>query len=328
MQISCVCPSYVSAFCNCEHKGISYALEAPFAAMLVEPVASPPLKWPPTTEYQIHKDLGNLTGDEQPLNHLRTWPRAIDEIGAKFKIYFKEKNVISNAYLLDYDLKPWTDNVKSKPDALYVTIHGWASSDTDSDITIMTSRLLLRNEILNVAVVNVDWSTAAQTDYSQSAAETVVIGNQVGLLLFKLVASNKIEAASIHLIGFDMGSLIASLAATIYSELAIKYNLKSGNQKHGTRIGRRTGFNPFARMFSGILIPNKIHDALFVDIIHTTTALSDSIGGSGIDILNRRFSESTLNMDVDELGHEIHFYPDGGQSYDICDLEDYGCSLN
>lgn len=326
--ISCTCPSDSNFVCNCKQNGILYFLEAPFAAMLVEPVAPTPINWPPTTHFQIHKSLPNLTGQEEIINHLKVWPRNIFEIGARFKFFIKSNNVISSSFSLHYsDLSNWESKVTIEQDSLFVLIHGWTGSDVDLDVSSMTAYLLMQNSVVNGAAITVNWNRGATGLYRQSAAETVVIGKEVGLLLFELVKSGMVDPRVIHLIGFDMGSHIATIAVATYGQLADRFNLNSITLKPGANIGRRTGLNPLSRHFYRVLEPDVIHDATFVDIIHTSTSQSNFIGGNDIDILNRRYGISSLN-DPDDLLSQVDFYPNSGESGKECKIHDYGCGLN
>lgn len=320
--ISCRCPSETSATCNCVSRGINYQVEAPFAAMLVAPPIPSP-NWP--SPYHISDNIIPLSGREPLLEHLKMMPRPFPEIRTKFKLYYKYHSQFNGPDTILYsNLTNWNTKIPFKLDRLFVIVHGWTGSDIGPEVTSLRDTLLKYSNTINSALILVDWWKAATGQYMQSAADSIVIGNEVGLLLVNLVKTGKLTAKDIHLLGLDMGSHITSIAASTFSSLAFKHNLWSGLAKIGTRIGRRTGFNPLARHFYRVLEPDPLNDAIFVDNIHTSTAMSNAIGGSDLDILNGRYGVSTLDK-VDNR-NQIDFYPNGGSVHDCQDL--YGCSLN
>lgn len=297
--------------------------------MLVEHVV-PQKPWPPSDHYHIHNDLRSLTGAEEPLNHLKLMPRPLTEIGASFKYLFRKSlGDLYGPYDLHYNLTASLRAIvkDSKPEAIYVIVHGWTGSASDTEITLLTNALLRQKSVMNPIVITVDWWKGASDNYKQAAANTIAIGNEVGLLIFTLSKLENFEAKFVHLIGIDMGSHIASIASSVHSRLTHDFNFRSTHMKLDGNIGRRTGFNPFARHFCGVLYPEPFSDANFVDIIHTSTAASRAIGGSDYDILNRRFGISTLNSNDFDKNRQVDFYPNVGENR-ICDPTDYGCDLN
>lgn len=296
--------------------------------MLVDTESPSSITWPPAVPYEeIDKSLPRLTGLEEPLNHLKIMPRPFNKIKARFSFAFASlREGLHGEFAINItDFKEWDLRIVRKPRNVYILIHGFTGSSEDTDIQSVTRDLL--NHDLESVLLFVDWKHAAMSSYKQSAADCVVTGNEVGLLLFEMVKANKFEASNVHLVGLDMGSHIAAIAARVYGQLSEKFNLKSQTFFIGERLERRTGLNPFARHFNRLLTADAVHDATFVDIIHTTTAIYDSIGGSAIDILNRRFGSSSLNDKI-ERRNEIHFYPNGGNPGLGCKFDDYGCGLN
>lgn len=133
--------------------------------------------------------------------------------------------------------------------------------------------------------------------YAKTAANTVLVGRQVGLMSFELVQSKKIRADDIHLIGFSLGSHVAHFASKWFTSLS------SRNGFDSVKIGRITGLDPAARHFQGYNGSYlNSNDAKFVDIIHTSAVAYD---GNYLDFLSQRFGFSEPVGTVD-------FYPNGG----------------
>lgn len=249
-------------------------------------------------------------------------PSSYDVVRARFKLFFKETNVISSArYLMHGDLSEWKHPKLHPPSVLYVVIHGWTGSDFDIPIRSLRAYLLMRKEYPNSALITVNWNEAASGTYRQAVADSLVIGYEVGLMFYNLVESGRIPADKIHVIGADMGSHIAKIAANVYSTLANRNFVKQTSTKSRLTIGRRTGLNPFATNFQGVDNKNPQYDADYVDIIHTSTARN---GGDVSDILNRNYGISTLGASNPA---QVDFYPNNGAWRGVCDISDYGCGL-
>lgn len=327
---SCRCPSVKAAICNCNYEGVKYVLEAPFAAMLVEPTNPAPATWPPVNPYgEIDPRLPRLTGLEEPLNLLKMMPRPLKEIGAKFAFAYSSptKEIKGNFYFTHKDFNEWDRNLNTTVRKVYVLIHGWTSTYSDVDMQSFTREIILRKESMPpTVVIRVDWGKAASGTYKQSAVDMVVVGSQLGLLLFELVKAKKFEASNVHIIGIDMGSHLAMVATEVFGKLSKRFNTRWHAHKVGDHIGRRTGLNPLARYFQDVLTPDPIYDALFVDNIHTATALSGTPGGSDDDILHRQYGETTLSEYT--FRRQADFYPNGGTAGAFCKSFEYGCDLN
>lgn len=269
-----------------------------------------------------------LTGIEQPLPQVKLMPRPYDKIKARFKLFFKENNKISPLLYLEInDLSAWPHWYQSvnSPAVLYVVIHGWTGSDLDLTIRSLRAYLLLHNEHPNSALISVNWTGAATGSYRQSAADSLVIGREVGLMIYTLVESQRIKAEHVHLIGVDMGSHIAKIATNLFSRLASINKLNSTSKDE--RIGRRTGLNPFATYFDEVDGLESRYDADYVDIIHTSTSRH---GGDIKDILHRDYGISTLHLDPNNNYNpsQVDFYPNKGDWRGDCDDDVYGCGLN
>lgn len=328
-SVTCTCPTVEAAICKCVHEGVTYEIEAPFASLLLEEQVSRPVQWPPLTQYQINKDLNNLTGIEEPLNYLKRMPRSLSKIATTFTVSYMELNKKLSTFKMDYTtLKSWNSKIKNKPSKLYVLVHGWTGSPADLEYQSLKSGLLHRLSEFPIALIDVNWNRRNPTLYSQAVADTAVIGRQLAYLIFVLVRGGKCDPENVHLLGIDMGSHIASIAAVTFSTLAENYNTVSPKSRIGTRLGRRTGFNPLARHFYRVLEDNYLTDAKFVDIYHTTIASSAARGGSDDDILKRKIGISTLGDDYSYNLNRLHFYPNGGSPGSECEDRRFGCELN
>lgn len=318
--------------CNCAYYKNPFLVEAPFAALLQDP---PPTKlWPPPgIHYPLPfipadspEGLRFLKGDEHPLPAVKVMPRDLDVIRARFKLFLKVNNAISSSVVFRYDnLAPWPEKMAVRPEVVYIVIHGWTSSDIDPSIRSLRAYLLLRNVHTNLALVSVNWFAAATESYRQSAADALVIGREVGYLIYKLVETGRTKAENVHLIGVDMGSHIAKIATNVYTQFAIRHTFATPKEDIGTLVGRRTGLNPLATYFSELRGRASAYDAEYVDIIHTTTADNE---GDLLDILNRRYGTSTIDVNNNvELDNQIDFYPNNGKPV-TCPPTEYGCGLN
>lgn len=326
---TCECPTFQQSICTCVRYGIPYYVEAPFAELVVEnfePVAAHMWKRHPLI-LPLPYELDEITTEDYPISAVQLMPREFKDVKSEFKVVYKNGQEISEPIRIHYNDANY-NHLPSNVLKVYVLIHGWTGDVFQPDITSTRAYLLMRDEFVSCAVITVDWHFAANDYYRQSVANTVVIGREVGILLFKMVARNKMAAKDIHMIGFDMGSHVAAIAARIYNDLAEWYN-ELGRGPIEERIGRRTGLNPFARHFEALVLASDT-DAMFVDIIHTSTARN---GGNDEDILSRRFSCNTIpdfdtNNNVGTVNHQVDFYPNNGQpKRNECQVDDYGCVL-
>lgn len=149
-------------------------------------------------------------------------PRPHQEIAARFTFAYKgiNGNLFGPFKIKIDNLTLLKDKMTAKPDALFVLIHRWTGNEGQVGIQSVTQDLLLCSKFSQPAAILVDWQRSAMVMYKQSAFETVVIGNEVGLLIFELVKDNLVDAKDVHLIGIDMGSHVAAIAASTSSKLA------------------------------------------------------------------------------------------------------------
>ncbi|XP_062615308.1 inactive pancreatic lipase-related protein 1-like [Saccostrea cucullata] len=138
-------------------------------------------------------------------------------------------------------------------------------------------------------VIAVDWSKGTQGRlYSQSAANTRVVGATIGNMIKVLRDSFSLPLGKIYLIGHSLGAHIMGYA---------------GDWVRG--IGRITGLDPAGLYFEKYDTKVKLDptDANFVDVIHT----------DGASLLEMAFGIRTPNGHVD-------FYPNGGTRQPGCKL--------
>lgn len=66
-----------------------------------------------------------------------------------------------------------------------------------------------------------DWSTAAKgPQYAQAAANTEIVGRQLGLLLERMIKFG-LNPDDVHLIGFSLGAHVAACASEILKNRTI-----------------------------------------------------------------------------------------------------------
>lgn len=109
-----------------------------------------------------------------------------------------------------------------------------------------------------------DWSIGARgPTYGIAAANTEVIGRELGILLYQMIKRG-LDPKNIHLIGFSLGAHIAGCASDY---------LKS----KGLLIGRITGLDAASPLFRKGVFKEKYkkldkEDAAFVDVLHTDSS--------------------------------------------------------
>lgn len=115
----------------------------------------------------------------------------------------------------------------------------------------MSKEFLLRGDF-NVIIV--DWSRGSGLPYTQSTANTRVVGAELALLIQDLVKVANLTLSDTHIIGHSLGAHIAGYA---------------GERVPG--LGRITGLDPAGPYFN--FMPPSVRldtsDAQFVDIIHS-----------------------------------------------------------
>ncbi|XP_056633738.1 pancreatic lipase-related protein 2-like [Diorhabda sublineata] len=178
---------------------------------------------------------------------------------------------------------------------LKVIVHGYVSKwNEKGSLIIMKSYL----KMFDYNVILMDWHIGARgPQYPVAAANTEVVGRQLGILLTNMVKKG-LEPRKIHLIGFSLGAHVCGTASE---------SLKN----EGHLIGRITGLDPASPLFRNNYLREKYKkldrsDAEFVDVVHTDSSpyLTDGFGL------------------WDPIGH-VDFFPNGGQDQPGCnDVKD------
>lgn len=133
----------------------------------------------------------------------------------------------------------------------------------------------------NYNVIIVDWSIGNFIPYTQAAANTEQVGEEISHLVVILRDKYGAKPSKFHLIGHSLGSHVAGYV---------------GERIKG--LQRITGLDPATYLFSNAAPHSKLdpRDATFVDVIHTD--------GGGIGVM-------------EPVGH-VDFYPNGGEIQPGC----------
>ncbi|XP_066246354.1 pancreatic triacylglycerol lipase-like [Euwallacea similis] len=242
-----------------------------------------------TTQMICYDVVGcfSLPHKNSPLQKVPDDPRFLD---TKFYL-FTRKNA-SLAELLHYgdegkSLRESTFNV-FKP--LKVLIHGYTSNWNEKGALMVKDSYL---KLYDCNVVLVDWKLGARgPHYTSAAANTELVGRELGILLVTMVESG-LNPKNIHLIGFSLGAHVAGTASE---------TLKQKNHL----IGRITGLDAASPLFRRNHFREKNKkldrsDAEFVDVLHTDSSpfVTDGFGL------------------WEPIGH-VDFFPNGGQQQPGC----------
>ncbi|XP_014664199.1 PREDICTED: LOW QUALITY PROTEIN: inactive pancreatic lipase-related protein 1-like [Priapulus caudatus] len=189
---------------------------------------------------------GGSFSDEDP------WPP--EEIGTDFWLYTRRNPV--EYQIMDVNMEhSISASYWDKLNPTKILVHGFQSSGTSQWLQDMRDKLLLDDDY-NVIVV--DWKEGASAgllhiDYSQSVANTRVVGAQIAQLVHLLTGSYGASASDFHIIGHSLGAHIGGYAGERIPNLARISVLDP--------TGPCFENNPEARLDS--------NDAIFVDVIHT-----------------------------------------------------------
>nr|CAH7763703.1 unnamed protein product [Callosobruchus chinensis] len=235
----------------------------------------------------------NLPHKNSPLQKVPEDPKVIDT-----KFYLFTRNIdFHKPEVLYYD-----DNGTSLQQSsfnysnpLKLVIHGYTSRWNEKGSIVIANSYL---KLYDCNVVLMDWHKGARgPQYAVAAANTELVGRQLGILLTKMVEKG-LDVRKIHLIGFSLGAHVAGTASE---------SLKN----RGLLIGRITGLDAASPLFRGNYFREQYKkldrsDAKFVDVIHTDGSPSVT-DGFGL---------------WDPIGH-VDFYPNGGQEQPGCnDVQD------
>ncbi|GJQ76039.1 hypothetical protein Trydic_g18090 [Trypoxylus dichotomus] len=229
-----------------------------------------------------------LSNPRSPLQRLPDNPQNLD---TKFYLFRRDLKFSQPDILLynDNGLSLTTSKFNSSQ-PVKVLIHGFMGAWNNVN-TLNASHLYLK--IYDYNIISMDWSTAAKgPQYAQAAANTQVVGRQLGLLLQQMVKYG-LNPDDIHLIGFSLGAHVAACASEV---------LKNNN----ILIGRITGLDAASPLFRNSHLREKSSkldktDAKFVDVLHTD-ASPVFVDGFGL---------------WEPIGH-VDFFANGGQQQPGC----------
>ena len=137
-----------------------------------------------------------------------------------------------------------------------IVVHGFIDTGFVQWVQDMSEALL---EYDDFNVIAVDWGGGSGSLYSQSAANTRLVGLEIAHLIESLAANLGARAEDFHVIGHSLGAHIAGYCG----ESVIKRGLG--------KLGRISGLDPAEPLFQSM--PEFVRldpgDAEFVDVIHT-----------------------------------------------------------
>ena len=203
-------------------------------------------------------------------------PQSPRRVGTKFFLY--TRNGEEQIYADDLASSTYLRKRKTK-----FLIHGYTGSIDGWIIPAVPHFLTLGD----YNVIAVDWrSGALNLNYFKSAANTRLVGAQIGLMVNALKKTYKIKAKYVHIIGHSLGAQTAGYAGKTISKL-----------------GRITALDPAGPAFynNDARIRVSRTDASFVDVLHTNGATS-LLEGLGL---------------VDAVG-TADFYMNGGKDQPGC----------
>nr|XP_023015082.1 pancreatic lipase-related protein 2-like [Leptinotarsa decemlineata] len=245
-----------------------------------------------TTQSVCYDIVGcfNLPHKNSPLQKVPEDPQVLD---TKFHLFTRRMVDITKPEILRYD-----DNGKSLNEStmdftkpLKLIAHGYMSRWNEKGSIIMANAYL---KLYDCNVILLDWHIGARgPQYPTAAANTELVGRQLGILLVQMVEKG-LDARKIHLIGFSLGAHVCGTASE---------SLKA----KGYLIGRITGLDAASPLFRNEYLREKYKkldrsDAKFVDVIHTDSSpfVTDGFGL------------------WEPIGH-VDFFPNGGQDQPGCE---------
>ncbi|XP_018007240.1 pancreatic triacylglycerol lipase isoform X2 [Hyalella azteca] len=163
-------------------------------------------------------------------------------------------------------------------------IHGFIDTGNTYWLPELANAFL---DYMDCNVFRVNWGDGSLPMYSQAAANTRVVGLEIGYLVNWLIDTYGVKAADVHLLGHSLGSHVSGYA---------------GEQIQG--LGRISGLDPAGPYYTSMppVVRLDPTDALFVDNIHTDADSIFLLGyGTG-----------------QPMGH-LDFYPNSGHDQPGCD---------
>ncbi|KAF7287335.1 hypothetical protein GWI33_001695 [Rhynchophorus ferrugineus] len=229
-----------------------------------------------------------LPHSNSPLQRVPEDPKTL---GTKFYLITRKTNTsIPEILFYNDDGKSLQESSFNSSNILKVLIHGYTSKWNEKNALLVTDAYL---QLYDCNVILMDWKIGARgPQYVVAAANTEVVGRELGILLTKMV-ENGLKTKNIHLIGFSLGAHVAGSASEI---------LKG----KGHLIGRITGLDAAGPLFRNSYFKEKHKkldrsDAILVDAMHTDSSpfVTDGFGL------------------WEPIGH-VDFFPNGGQEQPGC----------
>ncbi|XP_034241517.1 pancreatic triacylglycerol lipase-like [Thrips palmi] len=223
-------------------------------------------------------------------NPLKRLPQSPDSVDTKFWLMTRS-NQTHTPQRIRYG-----DNLRSLSQSDFdptkttrVLIHGFKGSAHD-DGALAGAAAFLKMEDVNMVMV--DWEKGASSPYTTAAANTELIGRQVGLVLLDMMSLGA-HPDAIHIIGFSLGAHVAGCAGQVV-------------KNRGRMVGRISGLDPASPLFRRQLLREAAQkldagDARFVDVIHTD---GGALWTDGFGLLG-------------PLGH-VDYFPNGGRQQPGC----------
>ena len=216
--------------------------------------------------------------NDPPFNNAAGYlPQSPEVVGTKFFLY--NRNGDEQIYTDGLANSSYLQQRETK-----ILVHGYRGSI--DRWAIDTAALLL--DLGDYNVIAVDWrSGAKKANYYKSAANTRLVGAQIGLLVNALEEIYQIPPSDVHIIGHSLGAQTAGYAGKSISGL-----------------GRISALDPAGPAFynNDRRVRVSRRDAAFVDVLHTNGDTSLA-GGFGLE---------------DAVGN-ADFYVNGGKDQPGCD---------
>ncbi|XP_065173787.1 uncharacterized protein [Atheta coriaria] len=225
-----------------------------------------------------------------PFGYLDMLPSKPEEISTRFLLYPSHSSRRNGNTVGEFpftnisDAFTWAKTGLNNTLPLKVMIHGFGSDCSHIWVYEMRSALMAVDDL---NVICVDWGNGATLpNYVKAAANTRLVGKQLGMLLSGMVDKVGFSVRNIHLVGFSLGAHVAGFAG---AEL--------GN------LSRITGLDPAGPLFESQDPRARLDqtDATFVDVIHSNGE-NLILGGLG---------------SWQPMGH-VDFYPNGGRMQKGC----------
>ncbi|CAG0896303.1 unnamed protein product [Cyprideis torosa] len=222
----------------------------------------------PANSAKCYDGVGCFSLANGAMRHTRFLPDSPQDLDTKFELYFtRDVNADQHtpvAILKAGDQISPRNLVRFNPQLkTVICTHGYLGSPHVAWFKRLREAFYLRGQKLgdHFNLIFVDWSGGAQVpSYYQAAANTELVGRQVGNLVMELMRFQALE--KIHLIGFSMGCHVSGFAG------------KWMQEKSGRRPARITGLDPAGPLWTQPTIfppASRLDptDADFVDNIHT-----------------------------------------------------------